>query len=197
MSELVVSSADCLCVSVSGNCVRPTSTFQIRTIFEKKRGKRRRYVPLSRKRSNYLPDDRAESHERAERWCLCYPGSGTAMQLSPLFRSLSFRHPRSLALLTPARPPPPRFTPHDRRSCTSILRDSPFSIYFPRLAPRFSLQMSPRGRLTFAPSPSFFLSFSLLFSLPSPALLASFRSFLRPFDWREHLTTGWPLTTRP
>jgi len=181
-------------------CLRPTSGFLIRAI-------RKEQVSFFRKGTNYSPGDRARtgSRERTERWCLCYPGSGTAMQLSPLFRSPSrFRHfwdalalLRPADLTTPSTPSPsacPLF-PWHTQSHLHFTCDSPFS-----LALRFSLQMSPRGRLTFALSLSFFLPhfFRSLFPgsicPPAPPPFPS-TLFSRLFDWRELLTTGWPLTT--
>lgn len=151
-------------------------------------------------KKNQLPGRRTiartESHGRTERWCLALSRVGYCnAALSPLFRSLSLHHFWCSHSAHPAARPPPSLIlllfprvrhPRDhRRSCTSILCDSSFSIYFPRFAPRFPLQMSPRGRLTFAlttSSPShiyiyIYISFSRSIWTP----------FSRPFDWRETL----------
>lgn len=141
---------------------------------------------------------RTESHGRTERWCLPLSRVGYCnAALAPLsfplaspFLMLSLCSPcRWLTFVLHSSPPPARLPPRDhRRSCTSILCDSPFSIYFPRFAPRFPLQMSPRGRLTF-----------VLTALSSPSLLRDSISlsffftpllgtrFSRLFDWRETL----------
>jgi len=140
---LVVLSGDYPRVGVHDARAR-TSTLLIRS-----EGTRVRFFFFP-KRANYLPDDCA-SRNRAggpRDGALSRVGYCNAAFAS-LSRSFSLRSPDSLAPLT-GRPPPPTASPGHHRSCTSILRDSPFSIYFTRLAPRFSLQMSPRGRLTFA-----------------------------------------------
>lgn len=120
---------------------------------------------------------RTESHGRTERWCLPLSRVGycnaALAPLAPLsfplaspFLVLSLCSPRWATSIPHSSPPPTRLPPRDhRRLCTSILCDSPFSIYFPWFAPRSPLQMSPRGRLTFALAALLSLSLSLPFSL--------------------------------
>lgn len=116
------------------------------------------------------------------------------------FLILSLCSPRRWATPVPSPfPSAPRLPPRDHTVARAlpfyVIRPSPSISLDLRLAFLFKCHLRTINFCAYRPPPQppSSLSFSLRFSLSR----SIWTPFSRTVDWRELLTTGWPLTTRP